>query len=197
MKRLMLVVALVLGLTAVPLATVQACSCALLGGPEEVAAQAARDGSVAFIGTVVDAAPAPADPNGFGGVVGYAFAVEHASVPISAAAIEVRALDDGGGASCGFTFGRGESWFVSAYEQEGALHTGLCSGNTRMSEMTQDSIDRLREMLIPVEPTGTAPSAEDATFTVDWITAGALTMILGAVLLTVFAFRRDSGRRPG
>jgi hypothetical protein len=192
----MLVVALALGLTAVPLATVQACSCAPVGGPEEVAAQAARDGGVAFIGTVVDAAPAPG-PDGFGPVVGYAFEVEHASVPISAAVIEVRALDDGGGASCGFTFGRGESWFVSAYEQEGALHTGLCNGNTRMTEMTKESIDRLREVLLPVQPTVDPPAEEGTGLTLDWVTAAGATLLLGAILLTVFAFRRDSSRRPG
>jgi hypothetical protein len=192
----MLVVALALGLTAVPLATVHACSCAMIGGPEEVAAQAARDGGVAFIGTVVDAAPAPADPNGFGGVVGYAFEVRHASVPISASLIEVRALDDDGGASCGFTFGIGESWFVSAYEQEGALHTGLCNGNTRMTEMTQGSVDRLREMLLPAVPTVDAPAEDGTGVTLDWVTAAAAAGLLGAILLTVFAFRRDAGRRP-
>jgi hypothetical protein len=192
----MLVVVLALGLTAVPLATVQACSCAMIGGPEEIAAQAARDGSVAFIGTVVDAAPAPADPDGFGQVVGYAFEVEHASVPISASLIEVRALDDGGGASCGFTFGIGESWFVSAYEQDGALHTGLCGGNTRMTELAPDSVDRLREMLLPVTPTVDAPTEVGTGVTLDWVTAAAAAGLLGAILLTIFAFRRDAERRP-
>ena len=193
----MLVIVLALGLTAVPLATVHACSCAMIGGPEEVAAQAARDGGLAFIGTVVDAAPAPADQDGFGGVVGYAFAVEHASVPISASMIEVRALGGDGGASCGFTFGRGETWFVSTYEQEGALHTGLCSGNTRMTDLTQGDADRLREMLSSVEPTADPPAEEGAGPTLDWVAVAGATALLGALLLTVFAFRRDSARRPG
>lgn len=193
----MLVVALALGLTAVPLATVQACSCAMVGGPEEVAAQAARDGSVAFIGTVVDVAPAPADPDGFGPMVSYAFAVEHASVPISAAMIEVRALGGDGGASCGFTFERGETWFVSTYQQERALHTGLCNGNTRMTELTQERADRLRDVLHPVVPAADSPSGDGATFTPNWVTAGGATILLLAVLITILAFRRDSGRRSG
>jgi hypothetical protein len=197
MRRLLLVAALALGLTAVPLATVQACSCAMIGGPDDVAAQAVRDGGVAFIGTVVDAAPAPADPDGFGGMVGYAFELERASVPISAAVIEVRALDDGGGASCGFTFGRGETWFVSAYEQDGALHTGLCNGNTRLGDLAQDDADRLREILLPVEPDADPPAEEGAGLTLDWVAVAGATLLVGAILLTVFAFLRDSARRPG
>lgn len=146
MTRLLLGGALAFGLSLVPIATVQACSCAMPGSPAETVAAS----DLAFVGTVVDVAPAPAGANGGGQLVRYAWEVERASAP-TAAIVEVRALGGDGGAACGMTFGLGERWFVAAYRDGEALQTGLCSGNLSIEGMGAADLDAVTAAL-PVEP---------------------------------------------
>lgn len=185
--RLVAVVALAmaLGMAWAPASVVHACSCAGVGGPVDIALAAAREPQVvALTGRVVETRPAP--DGAFGGpVVAYSFEVGRASDPV-ASVIEVRALNDGGGASCGFTFGIGEEWFVTAYSEEGALHTGLCSGNLRTDELDPAAKARLAEALPQL------PDADAATSTPEgppWSLLLAVAAILATGAVTVFAFR--------
>jgi hypothetical protein len=183
--RVLAAIGLAIGLLVAPTATVKACSCAGLGGPVDVAKQAAADADLAFIGTVVDSGPGPADPDGFGPTVTYAFAVQRATAPVPAV-IEVRALDDPGGASCGFAFGLDETWFVTTYEQQGGLQTGLCSGNTELETLGDLERNQLSAMLT-LEPTAIPAPAEE----IPWpAIAGIALGILAVGATMLIAFRR-------
>lgn len=185
--RIVAGLALAIGLLAAPTTSVVACSCAGLGGPVEMAANSAANASVAFVGTVVGVRDAGVDPNLGLPLVRYAFAVERATVPV-AEVVEVRAVDDGGGASCGFTFGLEERWFVAADEQGGALHTNLCSGNMLMEGLAAGDRKGVAA-LVTVEPT---QGPETAATDVGWIAwAGVGLAVLGVGAVTVFAFRRS------
>jgi hypothetical protein len=181
---------LALGMLAVPVASVQACSCSFLGGTMDVVDAAIAGSDLAFIGTVVDTAVEPADADGFDHppMVRYAFAVERSTLPV-AEVVEVRALDDGGGGSCGFTFGLDETWFVAAYEQDGALLTGLCSGNVETHTLANGERGQIAAMLTAEPVPSPAPAASGSTlFPVAGVVLGVL--VLGAV--TVLLFRRSS-----
>lgn len=128
LATLAMALALWIGTLTMPLATVQACSCAGFPTVLEGVRAAVADGRVALIGSIVDAAPAPPEPKGFGPMVRYAVAVERASAPV-ASLLEVQTLDDGGGAACGIGFTIGERWVIVADGANGVLHTDLCSGN--------------------------------------------------------------------
>lgn len=185
MQRLLIACAMALGLTSVPLVAALACSCAMPAGPAETAAAA----HLAFVGTVVDAAAAPKDPDGFGQVVRYAFKVERTSVPIDGDTVEVRALGGDGGASCGFTFGEGERWFVAAHRQEGALETNLCSGNVLVESMSDAELARLMSAL-PVA-SSEAPPAEESAFPIPGAVLVGAAAVAGLAAVTFLAFRRD------
>jgi len=175
---------------AAPLAVVQACSCSWLGGTEDVAEQAIANADVAFIGTVTAAAPVfGLDAIGFGGPnVEYAFDVERASVATKST-IKIQAVDDGGGASCGFTFDVGDRWLVAASNEGGSLRTGLCAGNTSLDGDGRGMAERLSARL------SFAPEADDgplgAVLGYASAIAGAAVGI-AAIVVTVLAFRRRS-----
>ena len=187
----MAALALTLAVGWVQVGVVRACSCAGPGGPVDVAIQAARDANVAFTGTVVGTRPAAPDPNGFGPMVAYAFEVDHASDEVDGT-IEVHALDDGGGASCGFTFAMGEAWFVSASLADGRLQTGLCNGNQRLADLHLDEVERI-EGVLPQTPAADA-AASPGGWQVPWALIGGAAALIAAVAVTVLAFRGDSRR---
>ena len=173
-----------------PQAAVQACSCSSLGGTEDVAIQAIAKADVALIGTITAAAPVfGLDAIGFGGPnVQYAFDVERASVT-TAATISVHAVDDGGGASCGFTFDVGDRWMVAATLDNGTLRTGLCAGNTRLTDADAVMAQRLMAHLpfAPSQETDDGPWAAVLRFAPAVAGAG---LVLGAIAVTLLAFRR-------
>lgn len=183
---LLLATVLSLATMAMPLAFVAACSCVGFSGPEESIAAA----ELAFVGTAVEAAPGGADPGMGLGTVRYAFEIERASAPTDAV-VEVQALDDPGGAACGFSFAIGERWLVMAHRQDGALHTNLCSGNLMLSQVDEEQLERVTSAL-PVTP---APPAEAES--APGQSAALLPVIIGglaAVALVgvmVIAFRGD------
>jgi hypothetical protein len=178
---------LALGMAWAPAAVVYACSCAGVGGPVDFALAAAREPRVvAVTGRVVDARAAP--DGVFGGpVVAYSFEVERASEPVPSV-LEIRALDDGGGAACGFTFGIGEVWFVTAYPEEGALHTGLCNGNARTDELDPATKARLAEAL-PEVPDADAATADPQEPPWSLLLAVAAALAVGAVAVIAFRTR--------
>jgi hypothetical protein len=179
--------ALALGMAWAPVGVVHACSCAGVGGPVDVALAASREPqNVALIGRVVDARAAP--DGAFGGpMVAYSIEVERASEPVPSV-LQVRALDDGGGAACGFTFGIGEEWFVSAYPQDGTLHTGLCNGNARTDELDPAERARLAEALPDLPPADAATSeSEDPPWSL--LLAVAAALAVGTVAVIAFRAR--------
>ena len=173
-----------------PTASVLACSCASLGaGPADVARSAAANGGIGFVGTVVAARPAPPDPNGIGDVVAYAFEVERATAPVSAT-IEVRALNDPGGAACGFVFGVDEEWFVAASPEGSALHTNLCSDNRPVAEIEPAEMERLIEAL-PEQPVPRNDHAGGGLSPASWLPIGAVVGIVVVITgVMAVAFRR-------
>lgn len=184
MTRWLIGAALALGVSMVPIQAVQACSCAMPGGVADTIARA----DVAFLGTVVDAAPGPAAPDGFGQTIRYAFDVERASVSTEAV-IEVQALDDPGGAACGFAFGIGERWFVAAHREGQALQTNLCSGNLAADGMPPDELAAASELLA-AQPESVPDPADDGTpAPVLLLTVGAAAVI-GLATIMIVAFRR-------
>jgi hypothetical protein len=156
MTRFLMAAVIALGLSSVPLVSVMACSCAMPGTTEEIAAAA----DLAFVGTVIDAAPAPAAPDDFGSMVRYAFQVERASAPTEGV-VEVRAVGGDGGASCGIEFGIGQRWFIAAYRDGATLQTDLCSGNLVVEGMAPAERELLAEVLAVEPATTSAPTPVD------------------------------------
>jgi hypothetical protein len=175
---------------AAPVAIVRACSCSWLGGTEEVAVQAIDQADVALIGTVTAANPVfGVGAMGFGGPnVRYSFAVERASVE-TGATIDVEAVDDGGGASCGFTFDVGDRWMVAASREGGTLSTHLCAGNTQLTGEDPGMAEHLLARL----PFAPSPETDDGPWgAVVRVApaAGGAGLVLAAIAVTVLAFRR-------
>lgn len=188
MTRLLLAVVVALGLSAIPIATVQACSCAMPGSPAETVATA----DLAFVGTVVDTAPAPAAADGFGGMVRYAFEVERASAPTDAT-VEVRAVGGDGGASCGIEFGLGERWFVAAHRDAGSLQTNLCSGNLVADGMSAAELERLADVLsvvpAPIDASPVEGEETEPSLLLPAAIAALATLALAGVLVVSFRGR--------
>lgn len=148
--RCLVAAALAITTLAAPVATVHACSCMAFS-----AAEAVKAADLAFVGTVVDSAPGGQDPAMGMALIRYAFEVERASEPIGPI-VEVVSHDDPGGASCGFTFGGAERWFVASTSEGGLLRTNLCSGNRFMDDLGSAELDELVRLL-PAEPVAESP----------------------------------------
>ena len=175
---------LAIAILAAPAATVHACSCAQLSGAESV-----EFGDLAFIGTVTNAAPGGQDDMMGAPLVHYAFEVERASQE-TGPAVEVVSHDDPGGASCGFSFGVGERWFVAAATEGDLLRTNLCSGNRLADELDDAEMTALVKLL-PIEPVPGEEPGGAAGFS---IPVPLLAAIVGVGLLaaaSALAFRRD------
>jgi len=171
---------------AAPLAVVNACSCSWLGGTEEVALQAIAQADVAVIGTVTAAEGIFELFQAFGPSVRYTLEVERASVA-TGAAIDVRAVDDNGGASCGFTFDVGDRWMVAAFSRDGSLQTDLCAGNTPL-EGEEAMAERLATSL-PFTPSAEVEADVNGS-ALSYVPAAAAVGLVLAATLTVLAFRR-------
>jgi hypothetical protein len=172
----------------VPMRQAAACSCIGFRTPEEHVAEY----DVTFIGTVIDTARD--DANGFGGTVRYAFDVERASAPTDAVLV-VQAVDDGG-AMCGFSFAMGERWLVSAYRQDAALETSLCSNNQRADDMAAADQVAYAELLPNIPPPPAAPDEPPPSdLSIPLTTAAAGLGALGLVAVIYLAFRGSRARR--
>ena len=121
--RLLAAFAIVIGISAVPIAQLAACSCLALG-PEEAAQMA----DVVFAGSVVGEEVGAADPAApMAAPVRYTFAVD--GVAKGEVGGEVAVVAGGDSAMCGMTFTMNDRWLVFGTVQDGSLTTGLCSGN--------------------------------------------------------------------
>jgi hypothetical protein len=143
-------------LTAVPVATVMACSCA-----QATITDSLGFADVVFTGTAISAEAPPAgevistaDP------VHYAFAVDkiYKGGVIDAEIVASTAMD---GASCGTSFGIDERWLVFANVTDGEIWTGLCSGNVLLADEETEAA-ALAELGEPIaEPEPVAAEPED------------------------------------
>ena len=180
-----------------PVASVHACSCVGMDPPTAI-----EVADLAIVGTVADAAPGGQDPDFGLSLVRYAFEVERASEQ-TGPIVEVSSHGDDMGASCGFSFGVGERWFVAAAEEAGSLRTTLCSGNLPIAGMSNADLAALEELL-PFEPATEAPTPAAAP--VEEPTVGGMQVPLAAALLVGLAaaaalamvlFTAFRSRRPG
>jgi len=141
--RLLASLAIVIGVSVVPVAQVAACYCMQMAP-----AEAAEMAEVVFSGTVAGEEPVAErlGPAPMGNVV-YTFAVD--GVAKGEIDAQVRVLSGGDGASCGMTFAMDERWLSFAFVDGGQLGTGLCSGNVPLAADE------------PAPITMTAPTATD------------------------------------
>ncbi len=116
--RLLAAIAILIGISAVPIAQVAACSCMPMT-PGEAAAAA----EVVFTGLPVSEEPGNANPQ----AVLYTFQVD--GVAKGDVGTTVSLVAGGDSAVCGVTFALNERWLVFATTQDGALTTSLCAGN--------------------------------------------------------------------
>ena len=144
--RLLAALAIVIGISAVPIAQVAACSCMQLG-PEEAAQMA----DVVFAGSVVGEEVGAADPAApMAAPVRYTFAVD--GVAKGEVGAEVAVVAGGDSAMCGVTFTMNDRWLVFGTVQDGSLATGLCSGNLPL----QPDEDPPMALYPPEAPNGAA-----------------------------------------
>jgi Tissue inhibitor of metalloproteinase len=127
--RLLAAVALVVAVSAIPIAHVAACSCMPMV-PGEAAAMA----DAAFTGTVVAEQPVarddPAAPAPMGQIV-YTFEVD--GIAKGDLGSRANILAGGDSAGCGMSFAMNERWLIFASAQDGQLATGLCSANVPLA----------------------------------------------------------------
>ena len=186
LTRAAFALALVAGLSAVPIAQVAACDCARTELPEAV-----RDAEVAIVGTLAGEAEAAARP----GVVGqpteraWTWTIERSRDPLSVDHITIHAWEDDG-ANCGITFGANERWLVLGYLEEGRLLTNGCMRNQRMDGSDPQGEETI-ESLLPYSVGAGNPSSDGISIPVPLLVAGAATLLLG--LIGLVAFRRGSG----
>ncbi len=177
--RILLSVALVLGLSIVPLERAAACSCV-----QSTPAEAAGFADAAFAGTVVAQRDIGAEPGliglppAFGATTIYTFAVDGvAKGPITD---RVDVLAGGDGAGCGMSFDAEHRWLVFTTIADGVHTSGLCSGNV----MLEPGMAAPLELAEPVD----ADENADARLPVPAaVILGALALVFVASWL---AFRR-------
>jgi len=107
-----------------------ACSCASFDAAEKLERSAA-----VFTGTVIGKGGTKQFKNDRSRK--YTFEVKTAWKGVSTPRATVYSLD-GDSASCGYSFARGKTYLVYAYEEDGMLKTSLCSGNQPIGTATVD-----------------------------------------------------------
>lgn len=127
--RLLAAMAIVLAVSAIPIAQVAACSCMPMA-PGEAAATA----DAAFTGTVVAeqavAGDQPLGPAPMGQIL-YTFEVD--GIAKGDLGREATVLAGGDSAGCGMSFAMNERWLIFASAEGGQLTTGLCSANVPLA----------------------------------------------------------------
>lgn len=127
--RSLAALALVIGVSAIPIAQVAACSCMPMA-PAEAAAMA----DAAFTGTVVQEQPmagdAPLGPESMGQIL-YTFQVD--GIAKGDVGAQTAVLAGGDSAGCGMSFAMNERWLIFAYRDGDRLGTGLCSANVPLA----------------------------------------------------------------
>lgn len=172
--------ALAVGLLAVPVSRVAACSCAMTTLPEAV-----QEADVAFVGRLVDRVPG-GDNFGFPPDDEWRWAVESSRDPeLGNEVAVIAAVEDG--ANCGVLFAPGERWLVLAHVGDGRLHTNGCAPHQRMDAAGPET-DALVSGFVPVsgDPPDAAPLQLPAPVLVIGLTIGVV------ALVGLLAFRRPA-----
>lgn len=177
--RLVVAAAIALAVAGSAPARVAACSCAVGEPGVQI-----REAQLAFIGTVVDRQETGAQtPIGMP-LIEYAFDVERASAPTD----RITVVSAGeGDASCGITFGVGETWLVIVPPPTDMGDTHLCAGNIRLADIGADERAGIEAML-PVVPASGQPAEESESVPPAVLLGGGA--VVAVVGIGVFAFRR-------
>lgn len=84
-------------------------------------------------------------------------------------------------AACGFNFEEGQEYLVYAYESEGTMETGLCSGTASVAD-AMSAIAELNEITDGTNVPQPAESEEEMDDTTKSIVIAALSLAVGALL---------------
>ncbi len=151
--RVLAALAIVIGISAIPIAQVAACSCMPMS-PAEAAAMA----DAAFTGTVVGEQPMAArdllGPEPMGQTL-YAFEVD--GIAKGDVGAQTTVLAGGDSAGCGMSFAMEERWLIFAYAEGDQLTTGLCSANVPLAADEDPPVAVTPVTATPAESGGGVP----------------------------------------
>lgn len=175
--------ALALGVSAVPIATVMACECMFIELPDAV-----RDADVAFVGTLAGrAAAAPAIDTGLPAEQTWRWTVERSRDPIETTQVDVVAWEDDG-ANCGVSFAANERWLVLGNLEDGRLLTNACMRNQRLDGTDPDG-EAVIASLVAI-PVASASSGAGFQVPAPVLVATGMVVVLGVVAAVAFRTRR-------
>ena len=167
--------------TAVPLATVSACSCAMTELPEAI-----RTADLAVVATSV-----AVETRGSGDIgerIATTWDVERSRDPLDASRVSIESWADSG-ANCGISFAVEERWLVLAYSGDGGvLETNGCMMNRRLDGSDPDGEALVAEALTEV-PTSEPVREAGIDVPVPVFVIGGAVVLLTAV--SALAFRRS------
>jgi hypothetical protein len=167
--------------TAVPLATVSACSCAMSELPEAI-----RSADLAVVATSV--AVEPRGNGDLGDRVATTWDVERSRDPLDASRVSIESWADSG-ANCGISFAVEERWLVLAYAGDGGvLETNGCMMNRRLDGSDPEGEALIAEALTEVPTSEPVQEAGINVPTPVFVIGGAV-VLLAAV--SALAFRRS------
>lgn len=182
--RALAAVALVVGVSAVPVATVMACSCMETELPDAV-----RDADLAIVGTLVaqgGAEPALGAPGG-PAEIEFVWQVERSRDALDSDQVSLAAWEDDG-ANCGVRFASNERWLVLGYVEEGRLLTNGCMRNMRLDGSDPEG-EAMVDSLVPVAVTA-SPATSELSIPFPLIVVGGAALLIG--LIGLVAFRRGA-----
>jgi hypothetical protein len=172
---------LAIGVAVIPLATVSACSCAMQGLPEAIAAA-----DVAVVGTVASVEPTGDVDLGEGILT--TWSVSGSRDPLDVESLAIHSIADSG-ANCGISFGLKERWLVLAYRGEQGLETNGCMMNRRLDDGDAEAEALIAEAMTPVT-VETEVDEPALSIPLPIIGVAAAGILIG--LVSLVAFRRSS-----
>jgi hypothetical protein len=168
--------------TAVPIATVSACSCAMSELPDAI-----RDADLAVVATSV--AVESRGKGEIGERMATTWDVERSRDPIDASTISIETWGDSG-ANCGMSFATDERWLVLAYAGEGGiLETNSCMQNRRLDGSDPEAEALITEALTET-PTGAPVEEAGIDIPVPILVMTGVVVLVGAI--SALAFRRSA-----
>jgi hypothetical protein len=169
-------------LTAVPIATVSACSCAMSELPDAI-----REAELAVVATAV--AVESRGKGEIGERMATTWEVERSRDPIGARTISIETWGDSG-ANCGMTFATDERWLVLAYAGEGGiLETNSCMQNRRLDGSDPEAEALISEALTET-PTATPVDEAGIDIPMPVLVMAGVVVLVGAI--SALAFRRSA-----
>jgi hypothetical protein len=181
LARALAAVSFSVAMTAVPLATVSACSCAMSELPEAI-----RTADMAVVATSV-----AVESRGSGEIgerIATTWDVERSRDPLDARRVSIESWADSG-ANCGISFAVDERWLVLAYAGDGGvLETNGCMMNRRLDGSDPEGEALIVKALTEV-PTSEPVREAGIDVPVPVFVIGGAVVLLAAV--SAVAFRRS------